>query len=156
MNFSPSLLCVLLSMKFYALKFFLNTKPNKYIAFLHQLQSSHSLVFQSIMILMLFLTISLLLNNVRTEETSTYKAIRNLFMKCSNQVEVVKCFKIQALKIFNRASYLKNIQILDGIRFVRNDNQSRYIQNGLNLNDTKLQRLDSNELDDLLGQTSIR
>lgn len=143
-------------MKFYALKFCLNTKPNKYIAFLHQLQSSHSLVFQSIMITLLFLTVSLLLNNVRTEETSTYKAIRSFFMKCSNQVEVVKCFKIQALKMFNRANYLKNIQILNGIRFVRDDNRSRYMQNGLNLNDSKLQKLQSSELDDLLSETSTR
>lgn len=142
-------------MEFYALKFFFNTKPNKYIGFLHQLQSSHSLVFRSIMIIFLFLTVFLLSSNVKSEETSTYKAMRSFFMKCSNQVEIVKCFKIQALKLFNRANYLRNIQLLDGIRFVRDDNQSRYIH-GLNLNDKKLQALDTYELDNLLGETSTR
>lgn len=106
--------------------------------------------------MIIFLTVLLLLNNVKSEEPNTYKAIRNILMQCLNQVEVVKCFKIQTLKIFNRAINLKNIQILDGIRFVRDDNLTKYIQNGLNLDDAKLQRLESEQLNDLLSEISTK
>lgn len=97
-----------------------------------------------------------LCNSIKTGDLSTYKSLGKIFIQCVDKSDVVKCFKIQVLKIANTALKLKNISLWDGVSFVNDDRQSRVIAYGLNLNDTKLQTLESDELDDLLSQTSSK
>lgn len=93
---------------------------------------------------------------MKCEEKSNFNLVKNLFIQCANRTEILKCVKIQALKIVNRAISLRNIRLFDGVSFIRDDNLSRSISYGLRLNDTKLQKLNSKQLDDLLGETSSK
>lgn len=78
------------------------------------------------------------------------------FNQCADKRNIVSCFKIQALKVANRAIKLKNIQLWGGLNLVRDEKEFGVARDGLNLNDTKLEKLDSDELDDLLTETSSR
>lgn len=100
-----------------------------------------------------FLVFLFLLNATKSEDLNSYKTIKTFFMKCADKNELVKCLKIQALKLANRAINSKNIQIFDGVSLVRDNEKFHYY---LNLNDTKLQALDPEQLNNLLSETSSK
>lgn len=90
------------------------------------------------------------------EIRSGYKVIEKLVNQCVQKDDIFKCLKIQAIKVANRAVNLKNFSIFDGVSFVSDDRETKSFKLGLNLNDTKLEKLDSEQLDDLLTDTSSR
>lgn len=97
-----------------------------------------------------------LCSRVKSEESNIYGTIGKVVAQCVSQVEVTKCFKIQALKVANRALQIKNIPIWDGVSIVNVKRGAKSSSRSLNLNDTKLQKLDTEQLDDLLSETSSK
>lgn len=102
--------------------------------------------------LFLFLFLSGFINCENKDVLKTFAT----FIRCTNDIQATKCFKIEALKFANRALKMKNIQIWNGLNVVRDDRKLKNVYLGLNLNDTKLQKLENEELNDLLRETSLK
>ncbi|XP_018577809.1 uncharacterized protein LOC108916093 [Anoplophora glabripennis] len=67
---------------------------------------------------------------------------------------MIKCLKIQAFKITNRAMLSKNLNIIHGVSLTQNNRYAKNIQ--FSINDTELDNLGSEQLDNLLTDTSSR
>lgn len=88
---------------------------------------------------------------------SGFNVIKKLFEQCASKDELLKCFKIQALKIADRALHTKHLKIIDGVNLsISNTRTAKALQYGLNLNETKLEKLNSHEIDGLLSDATQR
>ncbi|KAH0812682.1 hypothetical protein GEV33_010109 [Tenebrio molitor] len=87
----------------------------------------------------------------RTE--TTLKLFKNLYTQCATKTETLKCLKIQGLKVLDRALHSNAITIVDGITLVGDSRQSRHLKP---LNQTKLEKLSSEEIDHLMVGTTAR
>lgn len=87
---------------------------------------------------------------------SDFRVIEKLLDQCSTKDEMFKCFKIQAIKVADRAVRMRNLNLFGGVSLVANTRQGRSMQFGLSLNETKLEKLDSDQLDEMLQTTTDR
>lgn len=88
---------------------------------------------------------------------TNFKQIRKIYDHCDKQPDaVVKCYKVQALKVLDRALHSKALNILDGITLVATDSRQAkmLVENTPQLNETKLETLQEDEVDGLLVNTS--
>lgn len=53
------------------------------------------------------------------------KILSKIFEDCAKKEDVYKCFKMHVLKIADRLTKLKNINLMDGVEFVENGKQFR-------------------------------
>ncbi|XP_030768095.1 uncharacterized protein LOC115891695 [Sitophilus oryzae] len=83
------------------------------------------------------------------------KMFNRLVGKCLEKQDVVRCFKIQAVKASDRALKIKSINVANGLDIVGNDRQEKYAR-GLNLKEEKLENLTSDDLDLLLADRTAR
>ncbi|KAJ8943725.1 hypothetical protein NQ314_009662 [Rhamnusium bicolor] len=88
-------------------------------------------------------------------EVQNSNIVERLFNQCVSKDELFKCVKIHALKIMIRALNSRSLNVVDGVRLIANGRQLKTIQFDINLNNRKLQALESKELDDLLSDTSF-
>lgn len=85
------------------------------------------------------------------------RVLRGLFEQCSTRTELIKCLKIQALKIVDRALHKRSLELFEGVNLtVTAPRKGKALENGLNLNETKLEKLKSHEIDGLLVDTASR
>jgi hypothetical protein len=54
---------------------------------------------------------------------SAFRAMRKVYSVCENSDELLKCMKVQALKLTERALRLPNIKIADGLSIIRKDDE---------------------------------
>jgi hypothetical protein len=54
---------------------------------------------------------------------SAFRAMKKIYNVCENSEELFKCFKVQALKLTDRALRLPNIKITDGLSIVKKDDE---------------------------------
>ncbi|KAG5876223.1 hypothetical protein JTB14_011666 [Gonioctena quinquepunctata] len=87
---------------------------------------------------------------------SGYKVFERMLDQCAGKDDIFKCLKIQSIKVAERAARLKSLNILDGVSLVRNGRETRSMKFRLNLNESKLEKLDNEQLDDLLGDSTRR
>lgn len=79
---------------------------------------------------------------------SGYKYLQNIYHNCSSKlqlIDVVKCVKLQGVKALNRATYFKNINLIDGVSLTATARQN-VLLNLDPLNET----VDNQKLDELL------
>lgn len=69
---------------------------------------------------------------------------------CSHKEDVIKCLKIQALKVTERANQIKSLNVVDGLQIVNNERMAKSV-GGFSFNESKLEKLRSEELDSLLA-----
>ncbi|CAG9860649.1 unnamed protein product [Phyllotreta striolata] len=93
---------------------------------------------------------------ISTIEPSSLRMFERILDQCSNKDEMFKCFKIQAIKVVDRAVRIKNMNIFEGVSLVTKRREGRNVENGLNLNESKLENLNSDQLDDMLENTTDR
>lgn len=94
-------------------------------------------------------TIAIELNN------TGYKLLKKVIDQCDQSNDVVKCFKVQALKLADRALHSNSFKIFEGVYVVRDETDARAITNDLStVSDEKLQSLDNNKIDGLLSETT--
>ncbi|CAH0555720.1 unnamed protein product [Brassicogethes aeneus] len=98
----------------------------------------------------------LLCSSVVLSENGGYKILGKIVDQCSTKEEMFKCFKIQALKMADRALRQRSLKILDGVSLVGDGRYGRTLYQREKLNDTKLEKLKAEELDDLLTDKSRR
>lgn len=107
------------------------------------------------MIFNVFITL-LVFTLVICEETKSASNFEKTLSGCLIHNDVFKCLKIQAVKVANRALSLKKFDIMDGVSFVSVDRETKALRPKLYLNDSKLEKLNPEQLDDLLSETSSR
>ncbi|XP_050304679.1 heterogeneous nuclear ribonucleoprotein A2 homolog 1-like [Anthonomus grandis grandis] len=80
--------------------------------------------------------------------------LQKFFQQCSDKEELIKCLKVQAVKVADRALHLRSFNVVDGLNIVGNARMGRA---GLHeLNTTKLEKLSHDELDSLIGDRATR
>ncbi|XP_060528727.1 uncharacterized protein LOC132703472 [Cylas formicarius] len=102
-----------------------------------------------------FLLISSMLLVAICADEPNFRLTKNWLNQCTEKEDVLKCLKIQALKVIERAIRIKTFTVTDGINIVANGRHAKSM-GGLNLNESKLENLDSNELYGLLGDSTTR
>lgn len=88
---------------------------------------------------------------------SAFNALTKVFSQCGSSDNIIKCFKLQAIRLTNRALKLQNIKLLDGISVIKKsgyrDNRS-YKDNSLD--DNELNNLTPRKLDDILYERASK
>lgn len=82
------------------------------------------------------------------------KVIGRVLDKCAAKEKMFKCLKIQVLRVADRALKTKNLEIMDGVSLVSNGRQAKSLK--LSTNDTKLEKLNDEQLEGLIGETTSR
>lgn len=82
---------------------------------------------------------------------SSFRMMRRLYDQCENKPDMWKCFKIQALKVADRALHSESFGLLDGVSVVR-EASARSFQPAP-VNPEKLELLPSGQIDKLIMQT---
>lgn len=82
---------------------------------------------------------------------SGLKMMKKLYDQCENKPDMWKCFKIQALKVADRALQSRSFGLIDGVNVVR-EASARSFQPA-SLNHEKLEMLSSGQIDKLILQT---
>ncbi|GLV32666.1 Osiris 11 [Carabus blaptoides fortunei] len=83
-----------------------------------------------------------------------YKLMKKVYDQCDRSDDIVKCFKFQALKLANRAVHSTSFKIFDGV-FIVQDETSRAMSDSIpQLSDEQLESLESNQIDNLLSETT--
>ncbi|VEN34757.1 unnamed protein product [Callosobruchus maculatus] len=103
---------------------------------------------------LVYLSLIVVICEVKGEAPSGLKVIGRMFEQCATKDQLLKCFKVQALKVADRALRAKSLQVLEGVSLVANERISKSLQ--YRLNETTLEQLSEEQLDDLLGETSAR
>ncbi|RZC38506.1 DUF1676 domain containing protein [Asbolus verrucosus] len=78
-----------------------------------------------------------------------------MYIQCAPKSEMFKCFKIQGLKVIDRALHSTALNILDGVTLVSDSRQARKLATSP-FNETKLEKLRSEEIDILIVDTTAR
>ncbi|XP_053670049.1 uncharacterized protein LOC128720405 [Anopheles nili] len=93
-------------------------------------------------------------------EDSTVRALRKVYSLCEDSDELLKCIKVQALKLTDRAIKLPSIKLLDGVAIVKKqdggESASRTLGADPTLSEAELARLPSGKVDELLFQRAQR
>ncbi|KFB38742.1 AGAP004134-PA-like protein [Anopheles sinensis] len=92
-------------------------------------------------------------------EDSTVRALRKVYSLCEDSDELVKCIKVQALKLTDRALKLPSIKLLDGMSLVRKADAEVTGTRALNEptpSEQELNQLPSAKVDELLFQRAQR
>lgn len=85
-------------------------------------------------------------------ESNTFSGLRVLtkvYYQCDNSEDIIKCFKVQALKAIERALKVDNFNVINGFQIVRNK-EARSIESNEIIPDDKLQALESSQIDGVL------
>lgn len=84
-----------------------------------------------------------------TAPNSALSALGRVYTQCENADDIIKCFKMQAIKLAGRAIRVQNIKLIDGIAVIRRQNfrESRTFHDEQqrqtsNLNGLSVQRID--------------
>ncbi|KAK9879992.1 hypothetical protein WA026_008505 [Henosepilachna vigintioctopunctata] len=76
--------------------------------------------------------------------------------ECIKKDEVMKCFKIHAVKMLVRALHAKSLYINEYINLERDNITGRSFHSRALLNESKLEQLNSDQVDELLSETASR
>ncbi|GJQ85508.1 hypothetical protein Trydic_g23094 [Trypoxylus dichotomus] len=82
------------------------------------------------------------------------KFVEKIYDECQNSEYLLKCFKIQALKVTNRALIFNKIKLMDGVNLVRRENNN--VTNSFWYpiwNHVNFDQFDSKHIDTLLHQS---
>lgn len=82
------------------------------------------------------------------------KLLTRMYDNCERSQEITKCFKIQAVKLMDRAARMETLPIFDGVSLVRNAEQGRAFPSSVPEGD--LNSLTSDEVDKLLNLASSK
>lgn len=82
------------------------------------------------------------------------KLLGRMYDNCERSQEIVKCFKIQAAKLADRAARMETLPILDGVSLVRREELSRAFASSIP--DGDLNSLSSTQVDKLLEITTSK
>ncbi|XP_045474154.1 uncharacterized protein LOC123680352 [Harmonia axyridis] len=99
-------------------------------------------------------SIYLLAVNV-SAEVNVHEKLSKLFNECVKKEEVIKCFKIHALKVLDRALHSKKLYLNDYVQLVVSD-VGRSFNSRLTKNDSKLEELKSEAIDEMLMDTASK
>lgn len=94
---------------------------------------------------------------VSTAENDSFSGLRmmkRLYDQCENKPDMWKCFKIQALKVADRALQSRSFGLVDGVSVVKEASARSFQPVGIN--SEKLEMLPSGQIDNLLLQTITR
>ncbi|KAJ8952328.1 hypothetical protein NQ318_017222 [Aromia moschata] len=103
-----------------------------------------------------YLLIYSLISLISAKELNGFDILKQVFDECAPTSEIFKCLKIQLIKFADQVSRSKRLSVLDGDNLTRSARSSKSAYLDLNLNETNLQKLDSEELSQLLRDTSAR
>ncbi|XP_023020860.1 uncharacterized protein [Leptinotarsa decemlineata] len=98
----------------------------------------------------------MLVSSIWAEGISGYKVLENISDRCAKTDDIFKCLKIEAIKVVERALRFEKFNLVDGVSLVSNKRESKVMGFGLNLKETKLEKLDNDQLNDLLGDSTRR
>lgn len=83
-----------------------------------------------------------------------YKLMKKVYEQCDRSDDIVKCLKFQALKLANRAVHSTSFKIFDGVYIVQDETSRSMSASVPQLSDDQLESLESNQIDDLLSETT--
>lgn len=83
-----------------------------------------------------------------------FKLLGRMYDNCGRSQEIVKCFKIQAAKLADRAARMETLPLIDGVSLVRRLEQDRAYPSSLPEGD--LNALTSEEVDKCLQQAASK
>uniref|UniRef100_A0A182QTI9 Uncharacterized protein n=1 Tax=Anopheles farauti TaxID=69004 RepID=A0A182QTI9_9DIPT len=92
-------------------------------------------------------------------EDGTVRALRKVYSLCEDSDELLKCIKVQALKLTDRAIKLPSIKLVDGMSIVKKADGGESSTRALNeptLGEHDLAKLSSAKIDELLFQRAQR
>lgn len=107
-----------------------------------------------------YLYISLLLISIRscladTESShSGYRVLNKIYNQCDTSEDIIKCLKLQSLKVIERAIKVDSFNIIEGISVVRDSTARALSETNEVIPEDKLQSLDSDQIDGLLAETA--
>lgn len=93
-----------------------------------------------------------------TAENPSFNGLRmmkRLYDQCESKPDMWKCFKIQALKVADRAMQSRSIGVVEGVSIVKDESVARSFQ-PTPMNPEKLEMLPSGQIDNLILQTITR
>lgn len=100
---------------------------------------------------------SVALTAAQVQNTGFAGVAKKIYYQCAAEPDMFKCLKIHALKIADRALRSRAFSIVDGVTVVREQNASaRSLSENSPLTVQKLEKLDSEQLDGLLMDTTAR
>ncbi|XP_001849689.2 uncharacterized protein LOC6040252 [Culex quinquefasciatus] len=89
-------------------------------------------------------------------EDGTVRALRKVYSLCEDSDELLKCIKVQALKLTDRAIKLPSIKLVDGLAVVKKVDEQRSLNEAAPLNESELNKMSSAKIDELLFQRAAR
>lgn len=96
-----------------------------------------------------------LLSKCASAEVGVYDKISKLFNECVKKEEVVKCFKIHALKVLDRAVNTRRLYVNEYIQLVNSDT-ARSFNTRISKNDSKLEDLKTEKIDEMLLESASK
>lgn len=105
--------------------------------------------------LVLILLVTVAVSTAENGSFNGLRMIKRLYDQCDSKADMWKCFKIQALKIADRASQSRSFGLLEGVSIVRDESAARSFQ-PTPLNPEKLEMLPSGQIDSLILQAITR
>lgn len=97
------------------------------------------------------------INASSSSAKSAFNALTKVFSQCSSSDNIIKCLKMQAIRLTNRALKLQNIKLMDGVSVIKRsgyrDNRS-FKDNSFDENE--LNNLTPRKLDDVLYERASK
>lgn len=96
-------------------------------------------------------------DNNTPSASSAFNAITKVFTHCGSSENIIKCFKLQAIRLTNRALKLQNIKLMDGVSVIKKtgyrDNRS---YRDSSLDENELNNLTPRKLDEILYERASK
>lgn len=90
-------------------------------------------------------------SSVPSNSNGAISALSKVYAQCLDTDDMVKCFKIQALKFVSRAMKVQKINVIDGLSVIRkSDYRENRSFNDDQLNDGELKKLPSSKVENIL------
>lgn len=100
---------------------------------------------------MLLLLVQVIISSADIDN-SGYRILKKLYSQCDTSIDIIRCFKLQTLKVFERALRMESFNIISGISVVRNDSARSMSGTNDSISEDKLQTLESNQIDGMLAE----
>lgn len=106
-------------------------------------------VFSSVVLIALVVNTSV----ASSPAESAFRAMKKIYNVCENSEELIKCMKIQALKLTDRALKMPNIKLTEGLSLVKKEDIAELESRSLgqiDFDSEKVMEMPSDQVDDLI------
>lgn len=94
----------------------------------------------------------LLLLSTVSAEFDGFRILNKLYSQCDTSTDVLKCLKLQTLKVIERALRMDSFNIINGVSIVRDAEARSMSDSNETIVEDKLHNLETNQIDGMLAE----